>query len=260
MYRRVECRPSGYPRQQVNHRSRRQAADARSRPEARPLASRFGASNPLSVFTEVAAFLVHGSGRRPKASSNSPTRRFAAHALHALLVGAALLLRAVRGFLGPTTIPYSTTNARSGRYIQMDVCTHTPRARGTHAPQAVKAGWHGEHHAQPRLGPWVACVSVVPSGGACSDRGFSDRCMRGACNACCFRGVSAATVSQPTVPPCIACFLLGLISALMSDLVSCVRRYVESACMEGASHTPRTQGQARRLPTSVVHAGSSLMI
>ena len=213
--RRVECRPSGYPRPQVNHRSRggrRRTLGVGRRlgrwpaVSARLIHSPCSRKRPLSLFTGVAGVW----------SSNSPTRRFAAHALHALLVGAALLLRAVRGFLGPTTIPYSTTNARSGRYIQMDVCTHTPRARGTHAPQAVKAGWHGEHHAQPRLGPWVACVSVVPSGGACNDRGFSDRCMRDACNACCFWGVSAVTVSQPTptVPPCIACFLVGLISAL----------------------------------------------
>ena len=205
MYRRVECRPSGYPRPQVNHRSRRQAADARSRPEARPLASRFGASNPLSVFTEVAAFLVHGSGRRPKASSNSPTRRFAAHALHALLVGAALLLRAVRGFLGPTTIPYSTTNARSGRYIQMDVCTHTPRARDACTP-----GCKG------RLAWRTPCAtSSGPVGGLCqcgAEWGRMQRSrllgsMHAGCMQCLLLSGSFCGNRLPTNGPALHCML-----------------------------------------------------
>lgn len=72
------------------------------------------------------------------------------------------------------------------------VCTHTTRARVTHAPQAVKASWYGEHPAQLRLGLWVACVSVVQWGNAC----YASHCMHH----------------------------VGTSSALMSELVSSVHQ------------------------------------
>ena len=67
--------------------------------------------------------------------------------------------RVAHGFLGPTTIPHSPTNVQSGRGIQSDASTHTPRARGTHTPKACMANRYGRTPYATRRSPrWLVSV------------------------------------------------------------------------------------------------------
>ena len=47
--------------------------------------------------------------------------------------------------LGPTTIPFPSSHAQTGRASSQDASTHTSRARETHASQAAKAGRHDQY-------------------------------------------------------------------------------------------------------------------
>ena len=76
-----------------------------------------------------------------------PTRALAAHALHARLGSTTRTPRAVRGFLGPTTIPYSTTKRPVRAWHPAECLAHTRRVAagaGCMHPQAAEAGWMAE--------------------------------------------------------------------------------------------------------------------
>jgi hypothetical protein len=188
----------------------------------------------------------------PPTPQPSPTRRstatFAADAPRSRMGSVARKQRAARGFHGPTTNPHSTTNAQTGRDIQPDVSTHTPRARGTLAPQAARAGRHGRTPCAASSGPVVACVVW---------------CRVGAHAELVVLRVSAEAISQPMAPPCNACLWEQQCPVVRTHLSLC-RMSPPRVLVQPSTHardpsasTPQ-RGQARRLPTSAVHAGSCL--